>query len=437
MNRLKNIVSGFVKSSISLPFLATAAVADVLPRDLDQDPSTVEAYYDTEFDITAIAHPNLPLSERFGIPRTVDTTCTNGIFCNETQPGIDRFGFMEWPTADEYIASMNNENYMGRSDWRLPRTGFVPNNLYGWLGDSHELDEILGQRYSMYLPIYEVFNYRFVTESYHPEGGRAYVRWGTARALGTNLSDGLTRFTVWPVLDGDVGTPVNANAQQVCSDFDGDGYGWNGTSTCVVENHSSYVEVIRPMEPRDLDGDLTTAEAYYHPQLEMTWLADSKTALSAPLGLTDGINPDGSFDQRSFARDWIGRINQAEYLGHNQWRLPKAIDTNETTFSSRKYDSELEVLSAHYVRLTSEIGNRFELTDGDYFVESNSLILGAQSRTYNSNRSTYVTDVDWRKSYFAWPVHDGDIGIPIGLNPVCIDTDGDGWGWTGSASCRL
>jgi len=202
-----------------------SAFADVLPRDLNGDPSTVEAYYDTDFDITVIAHPNLALAESFGIESAVASDCRDGVFCNETIPGIDRYGFMEWPTADRYISAMNAADYMGYASWRLPTTSFVWDVRFGWLGDWHELDEILGSRYTMYLPINELRNYRFVTDASHPDGGRAYIRWGSTTQIGTSPADGLTRFAVWPVHDGDIGSEVNPAIQPYCGDFDGDGFG--------------------------------------------------------------------------------------------------------------------------------------------------------------------------------------------------------------------
>lgn len=429
-----------VPASVNLFFVLlqcwATANAEMLPRDLDQNPSTVEAYYDTQFDITVIAHPNLPLSEKFGIPQAVESDCRDGIFCNQTVPGIDRYGFMEWPTADNYIAAMNTSNYMGYSNWRLPDAGFVWDR-YRWLGDTHELDEVLGSRHSMYLPVYGLWNYRFLTGAYHPTDGRAYVRWGSTTALGTSPADGLTRFAVWPVLDGDAGNEVGPAAQQFCSDFDGDGYGWNGTSSCVARDFSFFAEAIKPLEPRDLDGDLSTAEAYYHPQLEMTWLANSRLAQSRPLGLSNSINSDGSFDRSHVATEWINLLNQHVYLGYSQWRLPEARNTFEFRYLNSLYDSEFDVLAESIVRLTSGTGQRFELLEGGYFVDNNFRTLVTELRDRSSHFSAYVDDIDWRDSYFAWPVHDGDIGTPVNEEAPCIDTDGDGWGWTGTASCKI
>lgn len=413
--------------------------AELLPRDLDQDPSTVEAYYDTEFNVTAIAHPNLPLSESFGIPPKAETNCLDGIFCGETRAGIDRYGFMEWPTADRYIDAMNAANYLGQSSWRLPKTGFVEDNVYGWLGDSHELDEILGARYEMHLPIREVFDYKFITSTRHPTGGRAYIRWGSTTALGIGPTDGLTRFAVWPLLDGDVGDEVSTDAQQFCADDDGDGYGWNGTTTCVSRNYSKFTQVIKPLEPRDLDNDPTTAEAYFHPQMNITWLADRSTVLSQPHGFSNAINTDGSFTSFWQAGAWVRKLNESEYLGHSQWRFPVATQTFENSYLNRLYDSEFKVLGENIIQLTSGTGAQFELQSGDYLASKEHTArrfgLGV-SIDFRSNRAyTSIDNVNFRDSYFAWLVHDGDIGSAITLEALCVDSDNDGWGWNGTDSC--
>ena len=438
MNQLRSRLNSNIIKSIILSCAAAGPVsvlAEVLPRDLDGDPSTVEAYYDTDFDITVVAHPNLPLTETFGIERAVASDCTDGIFCFETLPGIDRYGFVEWPTADNYISAMNAAGFMGHSSWRLPTTSFIPNNAFGFLGGPHELDEVIGSRFTMYLPTYDIANYRFVTDTYHPDGGRAYIRDGSTTHLGTGLSDGLTRFAVWPVHDGDIGGEVDPGAQQFCADFDGDGFGWDGTMSCEHQNYSLYAEAIEPLEPRDLDGDTTTTEAYYHPQLEMTWLANSRIAGSQRAGVTGNINADGSFNSVFTASVWIRQLNQTNYLGHNQWRLPEARNTFEFQFSTPRYDTEVEVLGENLTRLTSDSGINFELLEGTYLLSSDSFSTGITVTRRDNRVFTFADNISFRDDFFAWPVHDGDIGTPLNVDPPCIDTDGDGWGWTGTDSC--
>ena len=71
----------------------------LLPRDADPNTPGIEAYYDTDLNITWIADANLAATNTFGVP-------------------IYSFG-MSWSMANEWIAAMNTAAYLGYSDWRL------------------------------------------------------------------------------------------------------------------------------------------------------------------------------------------------------------------------------------------------------------------------------------------------------------------------------
>jgi hypothetical protein len=62
------------------------------------------AVYDTARDITWLADANLAATNAFGVA---------GIF-----PG----GYMDWNTAQSWIAAMNAATYLGTDNWRLPET---------------------------------------------------------------------------------------------------------------------------------------------------------------------------------------------------------------------------------------------------------------------------------------------------------------------------
>jgi len=63
------------------------------------------AVYDTDLNITWIADAKLSASNTFGTVGVHPTT-----------------GAMDWDTAKSWIANMNDANYLGFSDWRLPTT---------------------------------------------------------------------------------------------------------------------------------------------------------------------------------------------------------------------------------------------------------------------------------------------------------------------------
>lgn len=65
------------------------------------------------------------------------------------------------------------------------------------------------------------------------------------------------------------------------------------------------------LQGRDLDGDLSTFEAYYDTVLDITWLADANYAQ------TSGYDNDGVMSWYS-AMSWT---TQLEYNGYSDWRL--------------------------------------------------------------------------------------------------------------------
>lgn len=87
-----------------LTFLNTSNLtkAELIGHDLDGNADTVEIYYDTELRISWLKDTNLAESNTFGVE------------------GIRDDGGMSWHTAHEWIEAMNNAEYLGISDWRLP-----------------------------------------------------------------------------------------------------------------------------------------------------------------------------------------------------------------------------------------------------------------------------------------------------------------------------
>ncbi|MGB7934519.1 MAG: DUF1566 domain-containing protein, partial [Gammaproteobacteria bacterium] len=95
----------------------------LLARNLDGNPSTIEAWYDTTLDITWLANANLAASNSFGLSYSTDLG---------TYPGdssgyhgfVNSDGTMNWPGAMFWLDAMNASNsgagYLGYNDWRLP-----------------------------------------------------------------------------------------------------------------------------------------------------------------------------------------------------------------------------------------------------------------------------------------------------------------------------
>lgn len=84
-------------------------------RSLDNDPSTIEAYFDPSQNITWLADANLGASQPFGLNRG---NPDSGAFSFQ----ITGSGQIESKTIEEYIAAVNAATWLGQSGWRLPST---------------------------------------------------------------------------------------------------------------------------------------------------------------------------------------------------------------------------------------------------------------------------------------------------------------------------
>jgi len=76
------------------------------------------------------------------------------------------------------------------------------------------------------------------------------------------------------------------------------------------------------LEARDLDGDVTTIEAYYDKTLDITWLADANYAK------TSGHDHDGRMNWHE-STAWVASLNINGITG---WRLPKMSPINGIEF---------------------------------------------------------------------------------------------------------
>lgn len=106
-------------------------------RDLDGNPSTYEAYYDTVLDITWLTDAHLAASQLFGLP--LDTSL--GPYPGDPS-GYDGYIWtieyfdMNWPGAKFWVDEMNNASYLGSNDWRLPTLSELASMYTDTLGNT-------------------------------------------------------------------------------------------------------------------------------------------------------------------------------------------------------------------------------------------------------------------------------------------------------------
>lgn len=79
----------------------------------------------------------------------------------------------------------------------------------------------------------------------------------------------------------------------------------------------------------------------YDNVLDITWMQDAALAASVDFGVT-GIQDDGTMDWNTGVK-WIEAMNQVNYLGFKQWRMPTVEPVNGSFFQySVSYDGSTD-----------------------------------------------------------------------------------------------
>lgn len=197
--------------------------------------------------------------------------------------------------------------------------------------------------------------------------------------------------------------------------------------------------------------------AVYDTDLDISWVSDSKLAVSNQFGLTLSSNPiDDSPDTIGSTglmtwdngNVWIAAMNAANYLGFNDWRLPITEDADanctEDPLGTTLTDSDL---SGGYNCIDGEMGHLIYIELGgmpgtDLVATSDPSLLAlftnlvpaasysGWSGEFPLNPASFAWVFEFNNgqlatsarvdSNYTWAVRDGDVGEPV------ADTDGDG-----------
>lgn len=200
---------------------------------------------------------------------------------------------------------------------------------------------------------------------------------------------------------------------------------------------------------RDLDGNLSTIEAVYDSDQDISWLANANLATTSTFGVL-GIDPSGRMTQLQ-AQQWVGALNTNAYLGLTDWRLPTALTPDDTCSSPGAQ-------SQGYNCTGSEMGSLFyeglggtqavsiaNSNNGDLDLFSNVQLVGLPcgsnctyppsywTSTLYPGFPTYAYTFDFNAGFqnaahvsaggdgsskYAWAVHDGVVGAPIAPVPL-------------------
>lgn len=261
--------------------------------------------YDSVLQVYWLADANLAATDTFGVS------------------GINPDGSMSWNTAQNFVAALNDSDYLGHNDWRLPLTlqpdtGCTQQTSQGSFAfdctgsDMGELFYVqLGGTRGATIATLNSGRGRLFRH-FQP-----YLYWsGTADA---NVGKSSWSFSFG---NGFEGTNLNANAMYVLPEFPATPVTPSpppaNVGMGVVPAVNANPSLVRS------GGGLTV----YDRALNVTWLADANLAGSDACGVT-GINPDGSMNWNT-AQAFIDSLNARNYLGHSTWRLPKTSGTDST-----------------------------------------------------------------------------------------------------------
>ena len=192
------------------------------------------------------------------------------------------------------------------------------------------------------------------------------------------------------------------------------------------------------LQGRDLDGNLSTAEAYYDTSLNITWLADANYA--------------GTTMNWANANAWAAGLDPYG-SGITGWRLPITVDANNDGFTYTNFYQGMDW--GYNITTHSEMSHMFYVTLGDkaYFDTSGNYPQPGFGPTntgpfsnvqaYNYWSATQVApdpSIAWLFAfdvggqgadskaigYFAWAVHSGDVGTTVVTVPAAVWLFGSG-----------
>lgn len=197
---------------------------------------------------------------------------------------------------------------------------------------------------------------------------------------------------------------------------------------------------------RDLNND-QNIDAYYDTVLDVTWLKDANLAASNSFGVSGIVQYVGVMSWGT-ATQWISAMNASNYLGHNEWRMPKIEPIGDGGYSmccsgfDGRFDFGYNITSPKselaymfYVNLVNlglfdvngnvqsehgSIDDPLNMYDDNLFDDIRWGWYWSGSQNH-ANGSIMVFDIANGEQTnrlaggpnFVWAVHQGDIGLPV------------------------
>ncbi|MBI5376806.1 MAG: DUF1566 domain-containing protein [Candidatus Schekmanbacteria bacterium] len=207
-------------------------------------------------------------------------------------------GYKTWQEALDYIASLNNSNYLGFNDWRLPNVNELKSLLNADEPDSSIWLNTLG------------FNNVQASNYWSSSTYTSYTSyaWCVDMDLGVYVNGKTYDYYVWPVRSGQSGLfgssviSLPQTGQSKCYETFGAEIACTGTGQ---------------------DGDIQAGVAWPNPRFTDNVDETVTDNLTGLMWTKDGNLPNG-YKKWQEALDYIASLNSSNYLGFNDWRLPNA-----------------------------------------------------------------------------------------------------------------
>jgi len=296
-------------------------------------------------------------------------------------------GSITWQHAIDYVAKLNNEKYLGYSDWRLPNINELESlanaALYGpALPQGHPFTNVKSLGY-------------WSATSGANDAANTLVA-GTNGAWVIVMYDGRVNnnyksddsYNVWPVRSGQCGSFGNSviclpkTGQTMCYDENGDLIGCAGTGQ---------------------DGDIQAGVAW--PSQRFVDNSDG-TVTDSLTGLewTKNANPGGLMTWQAA----LAYVKTLKTGGHSDWRLPNRRELRSLADYTKLNPALPQGHPFTNVQLADSSGS------GCYWSSTTALAYGTSSAFIVVMKDS-STNVGVKSSFslYVWPVRSGQVGNPV------------------------
>lgn len=290
----------------------------------------------------------------------------------------DNDGRVTWQHALDYVKKLNQENYLGYNDWRLPNCNELESmgqgNRTTWLHEQGFTNVQDGDGHW--------------SSTTNPGEPRFAMGVGMFAGYGGNHNYKAYVGNVWPVRTGPSVPSASLTLPKT------------GQTTCYSEDGSTISCVLTGQ-----DGEIQAGVAWPNPRFADNGDQSVTDKLTGLIWAKDA-NPAASTKTWQEALDYIKALNNSNYLGHNDWHIP---NLNEIESLLNKGQSD-------QVGWLNSVG--FTNVRGDFYWDSTTSTAQLDSLwTVYMKYGGYEENVAKTNKFYAWPVRSGQFWA---FNPFVI-----------------